>query len=1118
MANWVNLHSHTTFSMLDGHGTTENYAKRAKELQMGSLAITDHGNIHGWIDHYQACKDHDIKPILGLEAYQARKTRFDRDEEERAGPAKNEWEQRGPYHLSVIAQNKEGYNNLMKLSSRAFLEGYYVKPRLDLELLSEHSKGIILLSGCLGGAVQQALLRGDFDAALKHASTMQDIVGKENYFIEIQDHGLVEQKQVKEDTLKIAKLIGAKVVATGDCHYVLKEDHQAHDFMLCAGTKATIFDENRFKFEGPEFYLHSYEEMLTRFEPEWLQNTCDVADMVDVDIKFGDFHFPSFPDVPKDMTPDTLLEDQAWKGLKERYGDPLPDEVVIRAKHELGVVKRMGFQEYFLVVGDLVRWAKDNGIRVGFGRGSAAGSILSYALKITNLDPIRFGLIFERFLVEGRKTMPDIDLDFDDRYRERVIQYARDKYGEDHVAQICNFFTVGAKAAIKDAARVLGHDFTAGDKISKLVPPPVLGVSKTLEESLQAPELKRLYETDEEAREIIDAARGLEGVVRQTGVHAAGVIISPGPLTDYIPIMRRGDGQPLVSQWDMIKTEMVGMLKVDFLALRNLGVIDMAVDSIYKRHGVEVDVDNIDLDDQDVFDSIANGDTVGCFQIESSGMQDMVASVRPRSVEDIMAIISLYRPGPMGSGMDKMFVNRKHGRESVRYATPILEDVLDGSYGIMLYQEDVLNTTRAITGWNASEADDLRKVMGKKLMDKVGQYRAKFVADAESFSGIDRDVANKIYSDIEYFAGYGFNRAHAASYAMISYITAWLRHHYPAEYMAALLSSVANKKERLSLYLNQCRKMNLTVLPPDLNKSEYEFKVLDDETIIFGLSAIDGIGDQIIAPIIEARESYGEFRHIYDFFKACDNAVLNKSVFEHLLRSGALDNMVWFDPGFEVTRDEYVDMLESEKKETGLYITDHPIAGLWGYIKPNITHTVTELEGYLSSEPVKVGGIITKAIKRLTRQNKPMYILTLEDITGPIQIMVFPKAAEAIEFEKLQEGFIGVVTGRVMREERIEEEGTSSVVKIAMNSFDKIRDSVLALDAPIFLPVKTKLNPKQIERILDIIETNKGTSPVFLEVETEDGFVVSFKFNGLVSPATGDVLRTIINMNEVANG
>lgn len=1113
MKTWVNVHNHTTNSLLDGHGSIDRYGHRAKELGMPALGILDHGNLFGWLDHYDLCKKLGLKPILGIEAYQARKTRFDRDPEERAGPSRDEWDQRGPYHLGLIAQNKVGYHNVMKLSSRAFLEGYYVKPRLDYDLIAEHAEGIIVLSGCLGGAVQQALLRDDYESAFMHAAKMQEIVGRDNYFIEVQNHGLPEQARVLEGTLNIAKVLGAKVIATGDCHYVNKEDSHNHDIMLCNGTKSFIHEENRFKFKPEEFYLHSYDEMLPKFEPEWLKTTLDLADMVDVQLEFNEFHFPHFPDVPPEKTPTELFEEQVWEGMADRYGEITP-ELRERCEYELGVVKRMGFVEYFLVVGDLVRWAKQEGIRVGFGRGSAAGSILSYALKITALDPIKYNLLFERFLIEGRKSMPDIDIDIDSRYRDKLIEYARQKYGNDRVAQIVTFAVIGARNAVRDAARVLGLDFAKGDMIAKLMPPAVLGVTKSLDESLEiVPELRELYEKDEEVRQIFDAARGLEGLKRSTGIHAAGVVITPGPISDYVPVMWKGDGTPIVTQWDMHRVDEVGLLKIDFLGLRNIDVVDMAFENIKERFDLDIDWEEIDLEDQDVYSELARGDTMGVFQIESGGMQEMTVAVRPDSIEDLMAIQSLYRPGPMGSGMDKMYVNRKHGREEVSVPHPSLKDVLEPSYGVMLYQEDVLNATRTITGWGAGDADDLRKVIGKKLMDKVGSYREKFVRDAKA-NKIDERISNKVFSDIEFFAGYGFGKAHAASYSLLCYITAWLRHHYPAEYMAALLTSTANKKDKLTPYLNYCNHIGIDVLPPSVDESEFDFTVTDDGEIVFGLSAIEGMGDKTIVPLLNTRPE-GGFSNLYNFFRHADNAVLNKAVFEHLLRAGALDELVEVDVTPVQDRDELLAILDEERKEIGVYVTEHPLSGVWDYLAPSVTHTIADLQNYNDNEPVRLGGMLTGVEKRFTKANKLMYTLTFEDLTGSIKVMIFPQAAAKADVSNLVVGNIGTLVGRVMREEN-REDSDSILVKLVYSGFDKLPDQALGRTPPILLKTKTRLTPHQLGKLSAIVESRGGTSHVFLEMREGD-HLVTFKFKKATDYEIKSTLEQIITLNEATN-
>lgn len=1107
MKNWCNLHVHTTFSMLDGHGKVGKYAERAAELGMTALAQTDHGNIHGWLDFYDACKSAGIKPILGLEAYQARKSRLDRDEEERAGPAQNEWDQRGPYHLTVLAKDESGYRNLIKLSSRAYTEGFYVKPRIDHDLLSQHSDGLIVLSGCLNGEVQQALLRGQFDTALKHASTMQDIVGKENYFIEIQDHGLAEQKAVKEQTLEIAKIIGARVVVTGDCHYVNRSDAHFHDVMLCSGTKSFIDQENRFRFSGDEFYLKSYEEMEKTFDPEWMDNTLLIAEMVNINLEFNEFHFPEFPDVPHNMSVDDYLEELVWEGLKYRYGDPIPSEVVARATHELGVVKRMGFPHYFLVVSDIVRWAKNNDIRVGWGRGSAAGSILSYALEITNLDPLKFGLLFERFLVEGRKSMPDIDLDFDDRYRDRVIDYVRSRYGHDHVAHICTFGTVGARSAIRDTARVLGYEYKVGDDISKLVPPDVLGVAKTLDEALEFPEMRKKYESDPDAKIIIDTAKGIEGIHRQTGIHAAGVVISKKPLTEYIPVMQKGESAPIVTQWDMNRVEQNGLLKIDFLGLRNLGVVDMAEKLINKRHDLNVDCYNLELDDENVYEYLSRGNSMGIFQVESRGMRDMMLSMRPDRLEDIMALISLYRPGPLGSGMDKIYIDRKHGRKSFDVPHPKLEDVLQKSRGVMLYQEDVINVSRVLAGFSASEADDLRKVIGKKQLDKVHLFRQKFVEGCKKHSNVSESLGNKIYSDIEYFAGYGFNKAHAASYAVLSYITAWLKYYYPIEYMTALLTSVATNKDKLSPYLNECRRLSIDVLPPSIKDSFSDFTISENDEIIFGFSAIDGIGDSKINEILLNRDS----ENIWEFLRVCESGVINKATLEHLIRSGAFDELSPASQG--VNRPNKLDILEMEKDELGLYVTDHPLVEVWDFISPKTTSDVDNLQNFSDGDLVTIGGIVSKKQSIMTKSNKQMYRLQIDDVTTSIEVVVFPKYASKILDHAIDTGSLVIVTGNVS----FEGDEENQIAKILLTDIEKLDVSVLHGGRPIRLFAKSKPTYSQISKVRDIIYRVSGDSPVYLEFP-DNGDSITMKFKEFTSDNIEEELQNIINIFELERG
>jgi DNA polymerase-3 subunit alpha len=1090
--------------MLDGHGNVEKYLTKAKDLGMVGLATTDHGNIHSWLDFYDAGTSLGVKPILGSEFYQARKTRLDRDPEERSGPSKNEWEQRGPYHITILAKNNVGYHNIIKMSSRSFLEGYYVKPRIDHDLISQHSDGIIVLSGCLNSEVSQALLRNDYTFALESAAKMQDIVGKENYFIEIQNHGLAEQIQITNDLIKIAETIGAKIVPTGDCHYVHREDARSHDIMLCVSTNSTIHTENRFSFSGDNFYLKSYDEMALTFSEEWLKNTVEVSDMIDVQLKFGDIYFPNFP-IPTKENSTEYFERLAWEGLRNRYGNDLPQHIVERANHEIKVVEDMGFPEYFLVVSDLVRWAKDNDIRVGWGRGSAAGSILSYAFNITNLDPLRFGLMFERFLVEGRKSMPDIDLDFDDRYRDKVIDYARTKYGDDKVAHICTFNKTGARQSIRDAARALGHDFSTGDKVSKLVPTPVLGVSKSLHECMDVADFADLYKKDPVSKEIIDTAFGLEGLVRQTGMHAAGIVISRDSLVEYLPIMQKGIDNPIITQWDMGRVEQCGLLKIDFLGLRNLGVIDQCVRLVKKHKGLDIVVDEIPLDDPATYAELCRANAIGVFQLESSGMRELMVQLQPQNIEDIMALISLYRPGPMGSGMDKLYIDRKHGRSRVEYDHPKLEEVLGPSLGIMLYQEDVLGVARELAGFSSGQADDLRKAIGKKQMDKISLFREKFVSGCVKTSQLNEDRANKIYSDIEYFGGYGFNRAHAASYAMISYITAYLKTNFTAEYMAALLTSVAGNKDKLAIYLSDCRKLNLRVMPPSINDSTEDFTVIDSSTIVFGLAAINGIGYAVSEAILSNRDLANPYTSMHDFLRRTNPAVLKKGTLEHLAASGAFDELIDKTLDQDFGRRTELSILEREKEELGIYVSKNPVDGIWDLLSQSISHEIVELEDVNAGSRVSISGIISSFKKIITKKGSRMYKFNVQDISSDIEVIVFPRESKNYDEDFFSNGEVINIVG-TLNKEGDEENSTN---KIVLNSCEKVDLSYFSGGRPIYLTSNKLITEKTINKLYAIINENTGGSYVFVDINDGDKNL-KFKFNKTTSITIKNKLEELI--------
>jgi DNA polymerase-3 subunit alpha len=916
---------------------------------------------------------------------------------------------------------------------------------------------------------------------------------------------LTEQRKISSQLIDIANNIGAKIVPTGDCHYVHRSDAQAHDIMLCVATNSNVNTPDRFSFSGDEFYLQSYEDMASRFSDEWLANTMHVNDMVSLDLSFGEFHFPNFP-IPTQEDSITYFERLAWDGLKKKYGEELPQNILDRAKHEIKVVEEMGFPEYFLVVSDLVRWAKDNDIRVGWGRGSAAGSVLSYAFDITNLDPIRFGLMFERFLVEGRKSMPDIDLDFDDRHRDKVIEYARTKYGTDKVAHICTFNRTGARQSLRDAARALGYDFSSGDKVAKLVPPPVLGVSKNLDECMEVEEFKSEYNSNNDSKKIIDAAFGLEGLVRQTGIHAAGVVISKESLTEYLPVMQKGQDNPVVTQWDMGRVEQCGLLKIDFLGLRNLGVIDSCIKLVKKNIGTNIILDEVPLDDKKTYEELCKGNAIGVFQLESSGMRQLMVQLQPQNIEDIMALISLYRPGPMGSGMDKLYIDRKHGRSKVNYDHQKLEKVLGPSLGIMLYQEDVLGVARELAGFTSAEADDLRKVIGKKLMDKIALFRSKFVQGCVQHSGISEDKANKIYSDIEYFGGYGFNRAHAASYAMISYITAYLKTHYPSEYMAALLTSVAGNKDKLFLYLNDCKKMNITVYPPSINKSGIDFEVSDLSSILFGLASVNGIGASIAESIVANRDTTKPYVSIYDFYKRCDPIVLKKSTLEHLAYSGALDELLDnIKDDDELPRSIELSILEKEKTELGIYVTKHPLEGMWDVMSNKTDVEILQVPECNPGSYIKVGGIITSSKKIITKKGARMYKFILEDPTGELEVIVFPREAKNYSDESFKEGEIAYISGTVNKETDDE----NSTFKLFLTNLEKVDNSTIYSGKSIYINSED-IDEYKFKTICDIINNNNGNRQVYVKSKTDIGTFV-YKFAKTTNKKAEDLIQQLMN-------
>jgi DNA polymerase-3 subunit alpha len=1002
--------------MLDGAARIAELVGAAVADGQPALAITDHGNMYGVLDFYKECRERSITPIIGTEAYMAAQSRQERPVRRgRIDDTGGEGE-RGEklyYHLTVLAETTQGYRNLIKLSSAAYLEGYYYKPRVDWELLERYHDGLIVTTGCLGGVVAQALLADDFDAAMQLTGRLQDIFGKENLFVELQDHGLEAQRRTNPGLIRIARALGAPLIATNDSHYSRREDAVAHDALLCVQTGATIHDPKRFKFEGQEHYLKSAEEMRQLFAevPDACDNTLWIAERAKVELELGKPALPQFP-VPEAFRRDTYEESAAgylahltYEGAAARYGQQLPAAVAERLDFELKVISEMGFSAYFLVVWDIIRYARDSGIRVGPGRGSAAGCCVAYCLRIVDLDPIRYDLLFERFLNPGRKQMPDIDMDFDERRRGEMIRYVAERYGADHVAQIVTFSTIKARAAVRDGARVLGFPYALGDRIAKAMPPLVMGRDTPLRACLErveghddgymaAAELREMYEQDPDAKLVIDVAKGLEGLRRQDGIHAAAVVITHEPLTEYLPVQRKPEpgadpaDAPIVTQYEMHGVEDLGLLKMDFLGLRNLSVIEMALDLIGQTTGSRPDIDSVPLDDEKTFEMLRRGDSIGVFQLEGAAMRSTLRSLAPTSFDDVAALVALYRPGPMAANMHRDYPDLKNGRKPVTYLHPDAEAILGDTYGLMLYQESVMRVAQRFSGYSLEEADNLRKACGKKNRELIAAERKKFIAGCVT-QGYDEALGKQLFDIIEPFADYAFNKSHSYGYGLVAYQTAWLKANYPVEYLAALLSSVKGDKDRTAVYLAECRTLGIEVRVPDVNASSSNFTTIRGalegpgagrDVIVFGLSAVRNVGEAIVEPIVAARERGGPFADFYDFCRRVDPSALNKRAVESLAKAGAFDSLGHPRKGlclafesiveralvrrreqeqgiatlFSLLDDEVCDAAEGtspasfdgtwvaipdlefdkaerlafEKEMLGLYVSDHPLMGL----------------------------------------------------------------------------------------------------------------------------------------------------------------------------------------------
>ncbi len=1155
--SFTHLHTHTEYSMLDGAARIGDLVDAAVADGMPALGITDHGNMYGALDFYKLCREAGINPILGTEAYMAGESRHERPV--RRGKIDDtggdtEGGNKLYYHLTLISETTQGYKNLLKLSSAAYLEGYYYKPRVDWELLETYHEGLIATTGCLGGVVNQALLAGDDAEALRRAGRLQDIFGVENLFVELQDHGLAAQKATNPKLIEIAGKLGAPLLATNDSHYTHRADAEAHDALLCVQTGALLADTNRFHFEGNEHYLKSASEMRYLFRE--VETACDstllIAERANVELELGKASLPEFP-VPERITGLTYearsaeyLRELTYEGARARYGEQLDDEVRERIDFELDVIGDMGFAAYFLVVWDLIRYAREAKIRVGPGRGSAAGCCVAYCLGIVDLDPIRYGLLFERFLNPGRKQMPDIDMDFDDRYRGEMIKYAADRYGSDHVAQIITFSTIKARAAVRDAARVLGFGYPDGDRVAKAMPPLLMGRDTPLAACMEktpgfedgfiaAADLREMYSTDEVAHRIIDVAKGLEGLRRGDGIHAAAVVITRDPLTEYLPIQRKPDSSgdiekaPIVTQFEMHNVEELGLLKMDFLGLRNLSVMEVCLDLIEMRTGERPDIDHVDLDDQAVFDLLGRGDSIGVFQLEGRPMRALMRSLAPTSFDDVAALIALYRPGPMAANMHNDYADRKNGRKAIVYEHPDLEALLGDTQGLMIYQESVMRVAQKFAGYSLEEADNLRKACGKKIRELIAAEREKFVAGCEA-TGYGAELGTKLFDVIEPFADYAFNKSHSYGYGLVSYQTAWLKVHYPVEYMAALLTSVRDDKDKTAIYLGECRSMGIEVTVPDVNTSFADFTPHLDPTkppgIVFGLAAVRNVGESLVERIVSERDAHGHFLDFYDFCRRVDSVVLNRRTIESLIKAGAFDSMGHPRQGLTLVADDIIERtlerrrehemgiatlfaavaedqgdtqarwegtaapipetefdkaarLAFEKEMLGLYISDHPLKGLERPLARHCDTSLADLKelaeapGGPDSTFRSVGGVITELRTNYTKAGQLMARFMLEDLVTSMEVFVFPKTMAEVG-ALLENDAIIVVRGKVDTRD-----DTPKITAMGVTRPNLVvrRNLELRVQLPL-----TALTDATVAELKAVLQEHPGESPVLLHV------------------------------------
>ncbi len=1105
---FIHLHNHSDYSILDGALTIDSMIDSAVALGMPGIALTDHGNMFGAIEFYQKARKKGIKPIIGQEFYMAPGSRFEK--EARAGVKD------AGYHLLLLARDHTGYRNLMKLSSVGFLEGFYYKPRIDLETLEKHSGGLIASSACLAGEIPTLILQGRTKEATNVAGRMSEIFGEGNFFFELQDHGIPEQRTVNAALVTMASKLGIDLIATNDCHYLKKEDAFSHEVLLCIQTGKTLDDENRMRFSSDQFYLKTQAEMERVFPdfPDALHNTYRIFEMVDLELELNNPILPNFQ-VPEGFTLDTYLRQLVLDGARMHFGQRIPDEVMARIDYELRVITGMKFSGYFLIVWDFINYAKARGIPVGPGRGSAAGSMVSYCLGITSLNPLEYNLLFERFLNPDRNEMPDMDIDFCADRREEVIDYVKKKYGEDHVSQIITFNKMKAKAVIKDVARVLGIPFAEANEISKLI------TEDSLREALDASvDFKKIRSTGERGRMLVDISLTLEGLVRSAGKHAAGVVISRDPLTEYVPLYKDTKDGSVSSQYDKVTLEAAGLVKMDFLGLKNLSIITRCVEYIEENHGVKIDLDSIPLDDPATFTLLQRANTKGVFQLESAGMQNILRKLRPTKFEDIIAVNALYRPGPLDAGMVDDFIARKRNPDRVRYEHPLLEPILMETLGVIVYQEQVMLISQVLGGFSLPEADKLRKAMGKKIPEIIKQMEDKFLKGAES-KKIPVKIAQSIFEQIEKFGRYGFNKSHSAAYALVSFQTAYLKAHYPLEYMAALLSYQPDNQDEIIKYVGDCRENGITILPPDINHSRKDFTT-ENGCIRFGLSAIKGIGEKAIESILEARARKKRFATLDDFLEEIDLMAVNKGAMESLVRAGAFDSIhpvrarlfhsvdMLLESGRRLQEDRASGQgnlfdsapsgtrsglagelpeiepwhdnvkLQHEKDVLGVYVSGHPLAKYEREIKTFACTGISALAGGQDSGEFSIVGIVSDLKARISKNGKRFAVGKLEDMEGAIEALFFPDVLS--KYEKL-----------VSTEEPVMVKGSvefenEKPKKIIVNEVKSLRETRRESIAAIHIRLDPiGVDEEVLSQIKRVIVENRGACPVFFHIREARG-------------------------------